>query len=604
MGGRCPAVDDVTSANWYPDPEVPSRLRYWDGSKWTSHYAAMPPVPHLVNVSDTTFAAPQWLEREAVSPQAEVIGPNANWWHIPPLGAPAPEESTPRRPLRAGELLIGLGAFALVAAGFTFLRSIWSDLGLAGQATVLLIIVSAQAAGSVFATPRIRGLGEALAGSSGVTLLLASAWGYDRLEGPARYFSLLMYACAAVHAFVFFAPRPNRAKAWEYTTSAFVLVGAFGLLATSQAYLWALVLAGGGLLLSRFLFTPFAERFAAAHAVLALFHVLIRFEGSWGDFLDDRYAIAGLVALVVLAASMLLRTSYPTKPDSLVRQQSLRVAVWLPALATFGFLSTYGVFEAGPSLPQRLVFACVGFAVAAHVLLFSPKEFTKYRKLLTGGVVAFALAQLGREAVLVPSARFVEELLVTIGAEYLMLGTGIMVLGVSAWRRWIPAAFAGAVLASLGWGAVLATGLEITLKSIPNPELFTVPASLPLLVAAFVAYGPQTRSSRPFLPAMLLVLVPALIVALTSDGANTRFSVLVATCLFCLFPGFRFRLYVLVVPPGVTLLLLFVYRTLGLLGDSWVTLALAAFVLLVAGSLFEKMRDRVRAARTYLVGLR
>jgi hypothetical protein len=43
---------------------------------------------------------------------------------------------------------------------------------------------------------------------------------------------------------------------------------------------------------------------------------------------------------------------------------------------------------------------------------------------------------------------------------------------------------------------------------------------------------------------------------------------------------------------------------LGLLGNSWLTLAIAAFVLLVVGSLFEKMRARVRAARTYLAGLR
>lgn len=585
-------MNGAASANWYPDPDAPQRLRYWDGSAWTSHYAAMPPVP-------VDLPAPAREEVHASSVAATAVGDD--WRHVPPTVTPAP---APRRPLRAGELLIGLGAFALVAAGFAFLRSIWSDLGLTGQAMVLLAIVFAQAAGSVFAVPRIRGLGEALAGSAGVTLLLASSWGYDRLEGPARYFSLLMYACAGAHVLVFFAPRPNRARAWQYTTSAFVLVGAFGLLAAPQPHLLALVLAAGGLLCARFVFASFAERFAALHAVLALFHVIVRFEGSWGDFLDDRYAMSGLVALVVLAASMLLQTSYPTKPDTPVRQQSLRAAVWLPALGTFGFLSTYGVFEAGPSFQQRLVFTGISIVAAVLALRVPPKEFTKYRKLVAAGVVALASAQLGRDAVIAPSARFVEDLLIAIGAGYLMLGSGLLVLGVSAWRRWVPAAFSGAALASLGWGTLLVTRLEETFASVPYPELFTIPSSLPLLAAAFVAYRPQARSSRPFHPAMLLALVPSTFASLSGDGADARFSILVVACLCCLPPGFRFRLHVLVVPPALALFVLFTYRALGLLGESWVTLAIAAFVLLVLGSLFEKMRDRVRAARTYLANLR
>jgi hypothetical protein len=34
-------------AGWYPDPKLPSQLRYWDGTTWTAHTApaAMPPPP-------------------------------------------------------------------------------------------------------------------------------------------------------------------------------------------------------------------------------------------------------------------------------------------------------------------------------------------------------------------------------------------------------------------------------------------------------------------------------------------------------------------------------------------------------------------------------
>jgi hypothetical protein len=28
-----------TPANWYPDPQVPRQVRYWDGNQWTEHTA-------------------------------------------------------------------------------------------------------------------------------------------------------------------------------------------------------------------------------------------------------------------------------------------------------------------------------------------------------------------------------------------------------------------------------------------------------------------------------------------------------------------------------------------------------------------------------------
>jgi len=29
--------------NWYPDPEHPDQLRYWDGTQWTEHRSPRPP---------------------------------------------------------------------------------------------------------------------------------------------------------------------------------------------------------------------------------------------------------------------------------------------------------------------------------------------------------------------------------------------------------------------------------------------------------------------------------------------------------------------------------------------------------------------------------
>ncbi len=32
-----------SAAGWYPDPEVPRQLRYWDGLNWTEHRAPQQP---------------------------------------------------------------------------------------------------------------------------------------------------------------------------------------------------------------------------------------------------------------------------------------------------------------------------------------------------------------------------------------------------------------------------------------------------------------------------------------------------------------------------------------------------------------------------------
>lgn len=49
QGGSVPAAQQPAGPRppqWYPDPEQPGTLRYWDGSRWTSQRAPMPsPAP-------------------------------------------------------------------------------------------------------------------------------------------------------------------------------------------------------------------------------------------------------------------------------------------------------------------------------------------------------------------------------------------------------------------------------------------------------------------------------------------------------------------------------------------------------------------------------
>ena len=40
---------------WYPDPENPSQLRYWDGAKWTENYAPLQKNEQAQVVSESTF---------------------------------------------------------------------------------------------------------------------------------------------------------------------------------------------------------------------------------------------------------------------------------------------------------------------------------------------------------------------------------------------------------------------------------------------------------------------------------------------------------------------------------------------------------------------
>ncbi|WP_243695297.1 DUF2510 domain-containing protein [Agromyces protaetiae] len=75
----------TTPAAWYPDPEDPTQLRWWDGSAWTNHLhpapAAAPMNPSVTADSPNVSVSPApitptdyWLADRNASPWNEVVG--------------------------------------------------------------------------------------------------------------------------------------------------------------------------------------------------------------------------------------------------------------------------------------------------------------------------------------------------------------------------------------------------------------------------------------------------------------------------------------------------------------------------------------------------
>src|SRR5690606_39688034 len=57
------AMTAQTPPNWYPDPQNPALVRWWDGQRWTEHVqerdaAAPPPSPARAQVPAPAPAAP------------------------------------------------------------------------------------------------------------------------------------------------------------------------------------------------------------------------------------------------------------------------------------------------------------------------------------------------------------------------------------------------------------------------------------------------------------------------------------------------------------------------------------------------------------------
>jgi hypothetical protein len=66
--------NDAPTAAWYPDPQTPGQVRWWDGTNWTEHVSVPAPT---ATVSETVaeaaqpqaVAEPEYIGRHAAGAQ-------------------------------------------------------------------------------------------------------------------------------------------------------------------------------------------------------------------------------------------------------------------------------------------------------------------------------------------------------------------------------------------------------------------------------------------------------------------------------------------------------------------------------------------------------
>ena len=84
----------MAAANWYPDPAHPSRLRWWDGTAWTEHTAAIPvqqPVAAVPSnyVPPAGYAQPVAYGQHTAFAQSAAYGQQAAYAQPTAYGQPA-----------------------------------------------------------------------------------------------------------------------------------------------------------------------------------------------------------------------------------------------------------------------------------------------------------------------------------------------------------------------------------------------------------------------------------------------------------------------------------------------------------------------------------
>ncbi|MGY1744836.1 SCO7613 C-terminal domain-containing membrane protein [Blastococcus sp. SYSU D00695] len=407
--------------------------------------------------------------------------PAAPPWPAPP-SAPVAAPTAPARRLSPQQVLLGLGALALVAGALAFVAVAWDRLGVAGQVVVLLAVTAGLCGASAWTARRgLRATEEALAGAGAALLAVdlgaAHALGLAGADDvPVRVWTACSGAAVALVALAL--GRLTR------STAAWPLVA---LLAAQPVPLLLLPAgaAGGpagvavllGLALAdvlvlaavRPLLRPVA---GTVTALAAAGGVLLALVVAWGREAPLSWAATGLLLAAAAGVALLLRWSRPAAllPGTV---PLVGVGAGVTAAAATGSLDALG--RPGPVLAVALGLALLTVAVLV------PRPRVVPAGTAAGGSV-FALAGAG---VLLDAGRFVE-------LAWLALAVAAPAALAAVRRPALRPAAVGTALAAPAAAALLAA----VGGSLDRPAaglLLALTAAVAFAVAALRAGRPEKR---------------------------------------------------------------------------------------------------------------
>ncbi|MGY1652226.1 SCO7613 C-terminal domain-containing membrane protein [Geodermatophilus sp. SYSU D01119] len=280
------------------------------------------------------------------SPFPSAAGP------LPPPPPPPPPPPRPRRRLSPQQVLLGLGALLVVAAGVAFVAVAWTRLGVGFQAAVMATVTAAAGGASAWAARRgLRATEEALAAAGAallaVDLAAAHALGLASADAvPLRLWAGL--SCVVVAAVALVAGRATRSTiAWPLVALLAVQPAGWLLLPAGlgEAPAAVAVLLGTALLdvVLLLVLRPELHRVASALAALAtVAGALLGIPLAWSGGPADSWVATGVLALAAGGAVALLREPRlaPRLPEPSVVAP---VAAGIAATALTGSLTGAGL---------------------------------------------------------------------------------------------------------------------------------------------------------------------------------------------------------------------------------------------------------------------
>lgn len=128
--------DAQTPAGWYPDPEDPAQLRYWDGTTWTDHRHPVEPA-----AAAPAAEAPQYAFTPTPSapPAAPPVSGTAPGYPVAPAYGAAPGYAAPAQNVPA---LVGL-ILAIVGTVLGLLMGVFVLVGIAGGIVSIVGLIRA-----------------------------------------------------------------------------------------------------------------------------------------------------------------------------------------------------------------------------------------------------------------------------------------------------------------------------------------------------------------------------------------------------------------------------------------------------------------------------